>query len=201
MYTVDTWSQGSLHSLYRPAPNTPGTIVHQLGESVSFNTDLTILLMLILNRAGDRMLPGGTSISCACSSDKVDPTRTLNTRSDRNPSMKMGRVPLKARFHDFKLKLILSWPTVAARLIFIACLVVEIIQNWICSSAERATLTLHQGQGHRNDHEYISHAYVYLPSKFECQSVNSFQHIVIKVQVKAFVNFETQLWPRVGLRT
>ena len=63
-------------------------------ESVPFNTDLTIFLILMLKRAGERMLSWGTPISCSCRSDMVEPTRTLKSRSVRNPSMKMGRLPL-----------------------------------------------------------------------------------------------------------
>ena len=54
-------------------------------------------------------------------------------------------------------------PTVAASLMLIACLVVEIINT----NAEFLPLTLHQGQGHQNKHEHISHAWVYCHAKFQ----------------------------------
>ena len=54
-------------------------------------------------------------------------------------------------------------------------------------------MTLYQGQGNRNDHEYISHAQVNLHAKFESHSLNIFGDISIQVQIKAFVNFEMQL--------
>ena len=42
-----------------------------------------MLLILMLKRAGDKMLPCGTPISCSCSSERVEPTLTLKERSDR----------------------------------------------------------------------------------------------------------------------
>ena len=41
----------------------------------------------MLKRAGDRMLPCGTPISCSCSSDNVEPTLTLKCRWDENLSI------------------------------------------------------------------------------------------------------------------
>ena len=61
-----------------------------------------------------------------------------------------------------------------------------------------ATVTWHQGQGLQNDHEYISHAYLH--AKFEYHSLTILQDITITVQVKAFVNFETQLLPWVKVK-
>ena len=52
-------------------------------QSVPFKKALTMLLILMLKRAGDRMLPCGTPISCSCSSERVEPTLTLKERSDR----------------------------------------------------------------------------------------------------------------------
>ena len=48
-----------------------------------------------------------------------------------------------------------AWPTFVASLMLIACLVVEIIHNadFVCLC--RPTVTLHQGQGHRNEHGHI----------------------------------------------
>ena len=46
-------------------------------QSVPFKTALTILLILMLKRTRDRMLPCRTPISCSCSSDRVEPTLTL----------------------------------------------------------------------------------------------------------------------------
>ena len=43
-------------------------------QSVPFKTALTMLLILMLKRAGDKMLPCGTPISCLCSSERVEPT-------------------------------------------------------------------------------------------------------------------------------
>ena len=52
-------------------------------QSVPFKTALTMLLILMLNRAGDRMLPCGPPTPCFCSSDRVGPTLTLKEHSDR----------------------------------------------------------------------------------------------------------------------
>ena len=65
--------------------------------SVPFKTDLTMLFILMIKRAGDRMLPCGAPISCSCSSDKVEPTLSLKCRWDRNLSMKSGLWPLKPK--------------------------------------------------------------------------------------------------------
>ena len=61
-------------------------------------------------------------------------------------------------------------------------------------------MALHHGQGHQNDHQYISHEYIYLHAKFECHSLNILQDITIKVQIKAFVNFEKQWLLRVKVK-
>ena len=60
-------------------------------------TALTTLLILMLKRAGDRMLSCGTPISCSCSSERVEPTQTLKERSDRKLWINLGRWPLKPR--------------------------------------------------------------------------------------------------------
>ena len=66
-------------------------------QSVPFKTTLAMLLILILKRAGDRMLPCGTPISRSCSSERVEPTLSLKERSDRNLWINLGRWPLKQR--------------------------------------------------------------------------------------------------------
>ena len=38
-----------------------------------------MLLILMLKRAGNRMLPCGTPVSCLCSSERVEPTLTPET--------------------------------------------------------------------------------------------------------------------------
>ena len=45
-------------------------------------------------------------------------------------------------------------PTVVTSLMRIACLVAERIQRF-CVCLCRPTVTLHQGQGHRDEHEHI----------------------------------------------
>ena len=62
-------------------------------QSVPFKTALTTLLTLMLKRAGDRMLPCGTPISCSCSSERVEPTLTLKERSERKLWINLGRWP------------------------------------------------------------------------------------------------------------
>ena len=52
-------------------------------QSVPFKTALTMLLILMLKRTRDRMLPCRTPISCLCSSERVEPTLTLKERSNR----------------------------------------------------------------------------------------------------------------------
>ena len=52
-------------------------------QSVPLRAALTMLLILMLKRAGDRLLPCGTPISCLCSSERVEPTLTPKGRSDR----------------------------------------------------------------------------------------------------------------------
>ena len=66
-------------------------------QSVPFKTVLTMLLIFMLKRAGDKMLPSGTPISCLCSSERVEPTLTLKERSDRKLWINLGRWPLKPR--------------------------------------------------------------------------------------------------------
>ena len=60
-------------------------------QSVSFQTALTMLSILMLKRAGDRMLPCGTPISCPCSSERV--ASTLKERFDRKLWIDLGRWP------------------------------------------------------------------------------------------------------------
>ena len=64
-------------------------------QSVPFKTALTMLLILMLKRAGDRMLPCGAHISCSCSSERAKLTLTLKERSDRKLWINLGRWPLK----------------------------------------------------------------------------------------------------------
>ena len=65
-----------------------------------------------------------------------------------------------------------AWPTVVASLILVACLVGEIIQHLLFSISGH-TMTLHQGQGHRNEHGHICHILVFRRAKFECNSLNN----------------------------
>ena len=58
-------------------------------------THLTMLLILILNRVGDRMLPCGTPCSCSKVSDNVEPIRTLKDLSDKKFDIKLGNRPLR----------------------------------------------------------------------------------------------------------
>ena len=51
-------------------------------QSMSF-THLTMLLILMPNKVGDKMLPCGTPCSCSNMSDNVLPSRTLNDRFDK----------------------------------------------------------------------------------------------------------------------
>ena len=64
-------------------------------QSVPFKTALIMLLILMLNRAGDRMPPCRTPISCLCSSNRVKPALTLKELSDRKLWINLGRWPLK----------------------------------------------------------------------------------------------------------
>ena len=66
-------------------------------QSVPFKTALTMLLILMLKRDGDKMLPCGTPIYCSCSSEGVEPTLTLKERFDRKLWINLGRWPLKPR--------------------------------------------------------------------------------------------------------
>ncbi|KAL3875022.1 hypothetical protein ACJMK2_037963 [Sinanodonta woodiana] len=45
----------------------------------------------------DKILPWGTPISCWCISERVEPTRTLNSLSERKLEIKEGRRPLRPR--------------------------------------------------------------------------------------------------------
>ena len=45
-------------------------------------------------------------------------------------------------------------------------------------------MTVHQGQGQRNEHEHVCHAYVYRRAKIECHSLNAVRDVGIIVQVK-----------------
>ena len=65
-------------------------------QSIPFKTAL-MKLTLMLNRAGDRMLPCGTPISCLCSSDRVELTLTLKECYDRNLWINLERWPLNPR--------------------------------------------------------------------------------------------------------
>ena len=57
----------------------------------------------------------------------------------------------------------------------------------------QATVTLNQGQGHRNENKHnVCHTLVYSYAKFECSSLNIIRDITIKLQVKQLhlVKFE-----------
>ncbi|KAL3854255.1 hypothetical protein ACJMK2_013575 [Sinanodonta woodiana] len=45
----------------------------------------------MLNNVTDKILPWGTPISCWCISERVEPTRTLNSLSERKLEIKEGR--------------------------------------------------------------------------------------------------------------
>ena len=45
----------------------------------------------------------------------------------------------------------------------------------------RLPMTLHQGQGHRHEHEQICHAQVYRHARFECHSFNTVRNMIIIV--------------------
>ena len=71
----------------------------------------------------------------------------------------------------------------------------------------RSTMTLHQGQGNRNEHGYIWHAYVYRHAKFGCHSLNIVRDTSYGYYNTSltFVRFEMELWPSmkskvIGLR-
>ena len=64
----------------------------------------------------------------------------------------------------------------------LACLVVEIIQHLIFLCL--LTMTLHEAQGRRNEHEQMCHAYVYRHARFECHGLNTVRDMAIIVQVK-----------------
>ena len=50
-----------------------------------------MLLILILNRVGDNILPCGTPCSCSKVSDNVEPIRTLKDLSDKKFDIKLTR--------------------------------------------------------------------------------------------------------------
>ena len=54
-----------------------------------------MLLILILNRVGDMMLPCGTPCSCTKVSDNVEPIRTLKDLSDKKFDIKFGKRPVR----------------------------------------------------------------------------------------------------------
>ena len=54
-----------------------------------------MLLILILNRVGDMMLPCGTPCSCSKVSDNVEPIRALKDLSDKKFYIKFGNRPLR----------------------------------------------------------------------------------------------------------
>ena len=60
----------------------------------------------------------------------------------------------------------------------IACLVAESMMFWTC----RPSVTLHQGQGHQNEHGHIGHPQVYRHAKFEYNSLHVLSEIL---QVKS----------------
>ena len=69
------WSRNSIFSILFDLRKIPKSSTYK-EESVSL-THLTMLLILILNRVGDKRLPCGTPCSCSKVSDNVEPIRTL----------------------------------------------------------------------------------------------------------------------------
>ena len=65
----------------------------------------------------------------------------------------------------------------------VACLVVEINSALNCCLC-RTSMTSHQGQGHRNEHERICHAYVYRHAKFTYHSLTTLRDMATRVQIK-----------------
>ena len=59
-------------------------------------THLTMSLILMPNKVGDKMLPCGTHCSCLNMSDNVLPIRTLNVRSDKKILKKKWQSTFKA---------------------------------------------------------------------------------------------------------
>ena len=57
-------------------------------------------------------------------------------------------------------------PTVVASVMVISCLVPESMHCWFVCLC-RHSVTLHQGQGHQNEHEHIWHLHVYRHAKFQ----------------------------------
>ena len=83
-----------------------------------------------------------------------------------------------------------------ASLMLIACLIAESIERWF-HCIYQPTVTLHQCQGHRNEHEHnIWHPYVYCHAKFECNSLN----IVRDIASCEVVKFEMHLWPWIKVK-
>ena len=60
---VYTQLHTSLHSVKRLSTHTQSKVIHKQGAISTFKTALTMLLILMLKRAGDKMLPCGTPIS------------------------------------------------------------------------------------------------------------------------------------------
>jgi len=76
-WTVLTHSCIALSTLFNVVPLThKAKSCTNKEQSVPFKTALTMLLILMLKRAEDRMVPCGTPTSCSCSSDKVEPSLT-----------------------------------------------------------------------------------------------------------------------------
>ena len=66
-----------------------------------------------------------------------------------------------------KVKVMEKWHADVASLVFY-CLLSCREHATLLFCLGRPTVTLHQGQGHQNDHEHIWHPYVYRDAKFEC---------------------------------
>ena len=81
-WTLFTHSCIPLSTLFNVFPLTH-KVVHKQGAISTFKTALTMLLILMLKRAGDRMLLCGTPMACLCSLERVELTLTLKEHSDR----------------------------------------------------------------------------------------------------------------------
>ena len=86
---------------------------------------------------------------------------------------------------------LISWPTVATRLMIIAYLFVEIIQRWSFSSAKPLHVTLHQGQGHRHEHDHMP---ISIPS---CQCRHSY-FSPGDITIIAHVTYTGQVWDAIA---
>ena len=75
-----------------------------------------------------------------------------------------------------------KWSTVVVSLMLVACLSRDNSALEFCLC--RPTMTLHHGQGHRDEHELICHAQVYRHAKIECHSLNTVRDMASLVQVK-----------------